>query len=83
MTSRKEDEKNERIIRNLLKLPENRRCINCNSLVCCFFFRFIFFASILYLYSSYVIGKSSVIYGCDSREFWPTNTTPKLDSEVH
>ncbi|KAL3623999.1 hypothetical protein CASFOL_032815 [Castilleja foliolosa] len=29
----KEDEKNERIIRNLLKLPENRRCINCNSLV--------------------------------------------------
>lgn len=29
----KEDEKNERIIRGLLKLPENRRCINCNSLV--------------------------------------------------
>ncbi|KAL0315610.1 UNVERIFIED_CONTAM: putative ADP-ribosylation factor GTPase-activating protein AGD14 [Sesamum radiatum] len=28
----KEDEKNERIIRNLLKLPQNRRCINCNSL---------------------------------------------------
>lgn len=28
----KEDERNERIIRNLLKLPENRRCINCNSL---------------------------------------------------
>ncbi|EPS61339.1 hypothetical protein M569_13457, partial [Genlisea aurea] len=28
----KEDEKNEKIIRNLLKLPENRRCINCNSL---------------------------------------------------
>ncbi|KAM7509484.1 hypothetical protein LguiA_019937 [Lonicera macranthoides] len=28
----KEDEKNERIIRSLLKLPENRRCINCNSL---------------------------------------------------
>ncbi|KAK4430765.1 putative ADP-ribosylation factor GTPase-activating protein AGD14 [Sesamum alatum] len=28
----KEDEKNERIIRNLLKLPENRRCVNCNSL---------------------------------------------------
>ncbi|XP_051114066.1 uncharacterized protein LOC127239790 [Andrographis paniculata] len=28
----KEDEKNERVIRNLLKLPENRRCINCNSL---------------------------------------------------
>lgn len=28
----KEDEKNERIIRNLLKLSENRRCINCNSL---------------------------------------------------
>lgn len=30
----KEDEKNERIIRGLLKQPENRRCINCNSLVC-------------------------------------------------
>ncbi|KAJ0953875.1 hypothetical protein HanRHA438_Chr00c42g0857131 [Helianthus annuus] len=29
----KEDERNERAIRNLLKLPENRRCINCNSLV--------------------------------------------------
>ncbi|KAF8400763.1 hypothetical protein HHK36_014063 [Tetracentron sinense] len=29
----KEDEKNERIIRGLLRLPENRRCINCNSLV--------------------------------------------------
>lgn len=33
MANRKEDEKNERIIRGLLKLPENRRCINCNSLV--------------------------------------------------
>ncbi|RZR78043.1 hypothetical protein BHM03_00003275 [Ensete ventricosum] len=34
MASRvKEDEKNERIIRGLLKLPANRRCINCNSLV--------------------------------------------------
>ncbi|CAA3014041.1 probable ADP-ribosylation factor GTPase-activating AGD14 isoform X1 [Olea europaea subsp. europaea] len=33
MASRvKEDEKNEKIIRSLLKLPENRRCINCNSL---------------------------------------------------
>ncbi|KAH6761606.1 hypothetical protein C2S52_019039 [Perilla frutescens var. hirtella] len=33
MASRvKEDEKNERIIRNLLKLTDNRRCINCNSL---------------------------------------------------
>lgn len=30
----KEDEKNERTIRSLLKLQENRRCINCNSLVC-------------------------------------------------
>nr|AVD53647.1 GTPase-activating protein AGD14 [Lilium pumilum] len=28
----KEDEKNERIIRGLLKLPANRRCINCNNL---------------------------------------------------
>ncbi|KAJ1263798.1 hypothetical protein BS78_09G214300 [Paspalum vaginatum] len=28
----KEDERNEKIIRGLLKLPGNRRCINCNSL---------------------------------------------------
>ncbi|KAL5161180.1 Arf-GAP domain and FG repeat-containing protein 2 [Glycine soja] len=33
MASRmKEDEKNERVIRGLLKLQHNRRCINCNSL---------------------------------------------------
>ncbi|KAL3825142.1 hypothetical protein ACJIZ3_021171 [Penstemon smallii] len=33
MASRlKEEQKNEKIIRNLLKLPENRKCINCNSL---------------------------------------------------
>ncbi|PSS20882.1 ADP-ribosylation factor GTPase-activating protein [Actinidia chinensis var. chinensis] len=41
----KEDEKNERIIRNLLKLAENRRCINCNSLgpqyVCTNFWTFV------------------------------------------
>ncbi|GMN37267.1 hypothetical protein TIFTF001_006684 [Ficus carica] len=41
----KEDEKNERIIRELLKLPGNRRCINCNSLgpryVCTNFWTFI------------------------------------------
>ncbi|XP_019052398.1 PREDICTED: probable ADP-ribosylation factor GTPase-activating protein AGD14 isoform X2 [Nelumbo nucifera] len=41
----KEDEKNERIIRGLLKLPENRRCINCNSLgpqyVCTSFWTFV------------------------------------------
>ncbi|XP_050368783.1 probable ADP-ribosylation factor GTPase-activating protein AGD14 [Argentina anserina] len=46
MASRlKEDEKNERIIRGLLKLPENRRCINCNSLgpqyVCTNFWTFV------------------------------------------
>ncbi|ONH98079.1 hypothetical protein PRUPE_7G227900 [Prunus persica] len=46
MASRvKEDEKNERIIRSLLKLPENRRCINCNSLgpqyVCTNFWTFV------------------------------------------
>ncbi|KAL5999642.1 hypothetical protein ACLOJK_037927 [Asimina triloba] len=28
----KEDEKNEKIIRGLLKQPANRRCMNCNSL---------------------------------------------------
>ncbi|XP_050206887.1 probable ADP-ribosylation factor GTPase-activating protein AGD14 [Mercurialis annua] len=41
----REDEKNERIIRGLLKLPENRRCINCNSLgpqyVCTNFWTFV------------------------------------------
>ncbi|KAF2304516.1 hypothetical protein GH714_032873 [Hevea brasiliensis] len=41
----KEDERIERIIRGLLKLPENRRCINCNSLgpqyVCTTFLTFI------------------------------------------
>ncbi|OMO86852.1 Arf GTPase activating protein [Corchorus capsularis] len=40
-----EDEKNERIIRGLLKQPENRRCINCNSLgpqyVCTNFWTFV------------------------------------------
>ncbi|CAH2079441.1 unnamed protein product [Thlaspi arvense] len=46
MASRvKEDEKNERIIRSLLKLPDNRRCINCNSLgpqyVCTTFWTFV------------------------------------------
>ncbi|XP_065851575.1 probable ADP-ribosylation factor GTPase-activating protein AGD14 [Euphorbia lathyris] len=41
----REDEKNERIIRGLLKLPDNRRCINCNSLgpqyVCTSFWTFV------------------------------------------
>ncbi|XP_074579953.1 uncharacterized protein LOC141836380 [Curcuma longa] len=41
----KEDEKNEKIIRGLLKLPANRRCINCNNLgpqyVCTNFWTFI------------------------------------------
>ncbi|XP_028774078.1 probable ADP-ribosylation factor GTPase-activating protein AGD14 isoform X2 [Neltuma alba] len=41
----KEDEKNERIIRGLLKLPANRRCINCDSLgpqyVCTNFMTFV------------------------------------------
>ncbi|KDO54160.1 hypothetical protein CISIN_1g004435mg [Citrus sinensis] len=41
----KEDEKNERIIRGLLKLQDNRRCINCNSLgtqyVCTNFWTFV------------------------------------------
>ncbi|GMI97709.1 NSP (nuclear shuttle protein)-interacting GTPase [Hibiscus trionum] len=46
MASRvKEDERNERIIRGLLKQPENRRCINCNSLgpqyVCTSFWTFV------------------------------------------
>lgn len=33
MGSRKEEERNEKIIRGLMKLPPNRRCINCNGLV--------------------------------------------------
>ncbi|XP_072985225.1 uncharacterized protein [Typha latifolia] len=41
----KEEEKNEKIIRALLKLPENKRCINCNNLgpqyVCTNFWTFI------------------------------------------
>ncbi|KAK1280979.1 putative ADP-ribosylation factor GTPase-activating protein AGD14 [Acorus gramineus] len=45
MSSRKEEEKNEKIIRGLMKLPPNRRCINCNSLgpqyVCTNFWTFI------------------------------------------
>uniref|UniRef100_A0A7N0TQ40 Arf-GAP domain-containing protein n=1 Tax=Kalanchoe fedtschenkoi TaxID=63787 RepID=A0A7N0TQ40_KALFE len=46
MTSRvKEDERIEKIIRGLLKLPENKRCINCNSLgpqyVCTTFWTFV------------------------------------------
>ncbi|XP_071729500.1 uncharacterized protein [Rutidosis leptorrhynchoides] len=46
MASRlKEDERNERNIRNLMKLAENRRCINCNSLgpqyVCTSFWTFV------------------------------------------
>ncbi|KAL9330186.1 hypothetical protein ACSQ67_005189 [Phaseolus vulgaris] len=46
MASRlKEDEKNERIIRGLLKLSPNRRCINCNSMgpqyVCTNFWTFV------------------------------------------
>ncbi|KAI4348520.1 hypothetical protein L6164_009234 [Bauhinia variegata] len=32
MATRKEEERNEKIIRGLMKLPPNRRCINCNSL---------------------------------------------------
>ncbi|CAN1765246.1 Probable ADP-ribosylation factor GTPase-activating protein AGD14 [Linum perenne] len=45
MGSRKEEERNEKIIRGLLKLPPNRRCINCNSLgpqyVCTNFWTFV------------------------------------------
>ncbi|KAJ8763218.1 hypothetical protein K2173_025603 [Erythroxylum novogranatense] len=45
MGSRREEERNEKIIRGLMKLPPNRRCINCNSLgpqyVCTNFWTFI------------------------------------------
>ncbi|KAE9465775.1 hypothetical protein C3L33_02322, partial [Rhododendron williamsianum] len=33
MTSKREEERNEKVIRGLMKLPPNRRCINCNSMV--------------------------------------------------
>ncbi|GLT95436.1 hypothetical protein SLE2022_131180 [Rubroshorea leprosula] len=33
MGSRREEERKEKIIRGLMKLPPNRKCINCNSLV--------------------------------------------------
>ncbi|KAL6644990.1 hypothetical protein ACP70R_016598 [Stipagrostis hirtigluma subsp. patula] len=43
--SRKEEERNERIVRGLLKLPPNRRCLNCNALgpqyVCTSFWTFV------------------------------------------
>ncbi|KAL2228094.1 UNVERIFIED_CONTAM: putative ADP-ribosylation factor GTPase-activating protein AGD14 [Sesamum indicum] len=32
MGSKREEERNEKIIRGLMKLPPNRRCINCNTL---------------------------------------------------
>eukprot|EP00262_Sarcandra_glabra_P002212 TRINITY_DN1247_c0_g4_i1.p1 TRINITY_DN1247_c0_g4~~TRINITY_DN1247_c0_g4_i1.p1 ORF type:complete len:633 (-),score=96.45 TRINITY_DN1247_c0_g4_i1:416-2314(-) len=45
MLSRKEEERNEKIIRGLMKLPPNRRCINCNGLgpqyVCTNFWTFV------------------------------------------
>ncbi|XP_062168208.1 probable ADP-ribosylation factor GTPase-activating protein AGD14 isoform X2 [Alnus glutinosa] len=45
MGSKREEERNEKIIRGLMKLPPNRRCINCNSLgpqyVCPNFWTFI------------------------------------------
>ncbi|TVU47243.1 hypothetical protein EJB05_06836 [Eragrostis curvula] len=43
--SRKEEERNERIVRGLLKLPPNRKCVNCNGLgpqyVCTSFWTFV------------------------------------------
>ncbi|XP_020597701.1 probable ADP-ribosylation factor GTPase-activating protein AGD14 [Phalaenopsis equestris] len=45
MSSRKEEERNEKVIRGLMKLPPNRRCINCNALgpqyVCTNFWTFV------------------------------------------
>ncbi|RYR53720.1 hypothetical protein Ahy_A06g028941 isoform A [Arachis hypogaea] len=45
MATRKEEERNEKIIRGLMKLPPNRKCINCNSLgpqyVCTNFWTFV------------------------------------------
>ncbi|KAL0694634.1 hypothetical protein Bca4012_061814 [Brassica carinata] len=45
MGSKREEERKEKIIRGLMKLPPNRRCINCNSLgpqyVCTTFWTFV------------------------------------------
>ncbi|KAA8516290.1 hypothetical protein F0562_016583 [Nyssa sinensis] len=45
MSGRKEEERNEKVIRGLMKLPPNRRCINCNNLgpqyVCTNFWTFV------------------------------------------
>lgn len=45
MSSKREEERNEKVIRGLLKLPPNRRCINCNGLgpqyVCTNFWTFV------------------------------------------
>ncbi|GMI79004.1 ARF-GAP domain 14, ARF GAP-like zinc finger-containing protein ZIGA4 [Hibiscus trionum] len=45
MGSRRQEERNEKIIRGLMKLPPNRRCINCNSVspqyVCTNFWTFV------------------------------------------
>lgn len=45
MLSKREEERNEKILRGLLKLPPNRNCINCNSLgpqyVCTSFWTFV------------------------------------------
>ncbi|KAG5556157.1 hypothetical protein RHGRI_006696 [Rhododendron griersonianum] len=45
MTSKREEERNEKVIRGLMKLPPNRRCINCNSMgpqyVCTNFWTFV------------------------------------------
>ncbi|XP_058204228.1 probable ADP-ribosylation factor GTPase-activating protein AGD14 [Rhododendron vialii] len=45
MSSKREEERNEKVIRGLMKLPPNRRCINCNSLgpqyVCTNFWTFV------------------------------------------
>ncbi|GAB4858016.1 hypothetical protein Ancab_015919 [Ancistrocladus abbreviatus] len=45
MATKREEERNEKIIRGLMKLPPNRRCINCNSLgpqyVCINFWTFV------------------------------------------
>ncbi|XP_078181916.1 uncharacterized protein LOC144575590 isoform X1 [Carex rostrata] len=45
MSSKKEDDRNEKIIRGLMKLPPNRRCINCNcagpQYVCTTFWTFV------------------------------------------
>lgn len=60
MGSKREEEKKEKIIRGLMKLPPNRRCINCNSLVILYIYIYIYIPQSLFASVSFLIGTRSV-----------------------